>query len=1147
MEVNFAKIDFKKRPNFILKDMDLNIIANLSRVLNPTGVLSFTELSEIKFEYPKMDNGVKVEEYDLLTDMRVLEVQGYGQFIMRNCQVIDDGIIEKKSCTFYSLEYEFSMKPFAIEEGTYNFWNPLAPKGTVIQMILDAMPSWGLSKTHSFPADLIGKYRTFSVDNTTVYDFMKSDVQQKFGCIIDFDTYNREIIIRSAFQQLNPKPVYIGKTNLAKEIEANTRTDEMITALDVNGAEGVNIRSVNPLGTNRIYNLDYYLTTDYFSSDFISKWNAWKANYENYQQTYYDLVIERQMQMSRYQTETAALGTLNAEMQVLEKQRAVIIQAMANDSALQTDLDTINRQISEKQRDINDKSAVLSQIEDSIARLTNQLKAINTLTSFETFFNASEISTLNKYFRCGTLTDSSFVASNVNSYSTDTVTSSLSSAIFNLTDLTTLRKETHDSNITFYTLRGGKIQQSNDSFKINANIVNGTLQVNNDLSFVFSLYLSNGNLSGVEFPSGTLSMIGKISGISTPDSSTLQFRVNDATVFLTQAVTEYQRMSIEWELYEYGVKSLAKMATPTYSFKVSSINFLTLDEFIAFSKQFSLGEQLYLHIGDKTYHPIVVSVSIEFDNPEALEIDFGDEYHYNNGDMTYQDLVELGVSMGSSLDFNQFNYSNFVNSGAQTSVRRFMESAIDTMRNAILSGDHNEMTIDPTGLRMRKYDEETGDYDPRQVWATYNSIMFTSDNWQHAEIGIGEFVDKNLGSLFGIVAPAIVGTILAGTQLVIESEKQDGGVAVFKMDAEGASLHNASFNLYGATGGRIDLGADFGIVGGGDKNTLFVYNDKGQPIGVKTKKGDSVVKIADIDDDDETNASFWVDMFGDALFRGTVYATDGVFNGTVYAKDGEFSGDISGARGTFKGTVQAEDFLNANGESMMKNGKWDSNYLDLGNIILDGETGDISMTGNLNLSELSSITWNSKTAPVKYQYSVNGTSGWHTTMNASDMYRRDSLDGGVTWGSAYQFRGKDGKDGEDGSDADVTFNNILAALKKAAETEHSFITATELGAPNIYGANIYGAKVYSNNFTVKPEKAASSGSWNGGFTLCGYYGSEPYDMMQISYFEGDAPYVLFQSPAQAYARWNFPHTDFMGVVDFSKATVTGIDATAKFG
>ena len=49
---------------------------------------------------------------------------------------------------------------------------------------------------------------------------------------------------------------------------------------------------------------------------------------------------------------------------------------------------------------------------------------------------------------------------------------------------------------------------------------------------------------------------------------------------------------------------------------------------------------------------------------------------------------------------------------------------------------------------------------------------------------------------------------------------------------------------------------------------------------------------------------------------------------------------------------------------MMKNGKFDSKYLDLGGIVIDGETG------NINFTSVGSITWGSN-APVKYQFSTS--------------------------------------------------------------------------------------------------------------------------------------------------------------------------------
>lgn len=75
------------------------------------------------------------------------------------------------------------------------------------------------------------------------------------------------------------------------------------------------------------------------------------------------------------------------------------------------------------------------------------------------------------------------------------------------------------------------------------------------------------------------------------------------------------------------------------------------------------------------------------------------------------------------------------------------------------------------------------------------------------------------------------------------------------------------------------------------------------------------------------------------------------------------------------------------------------------------QQGNVSMSG--------AISWGSN-SPYQSQFSATGAAGsWHSPMAAEDKWRRDSYDGGTTWGDAYQFRGQDGEDGSDGSDADV--------------------------------------------------------------------------------------------------------------------------------
>ena len=141
--------------------------------------------------------------------------------------------------------------------------------------------------------------------------------------------------------------------------------------------------------------------------------------------------------------------------------------------------------------------------------------------------------------------------------------------------------------------------------------------------------------------------------------------------------------------------------------------FLALDDFVDFAKQFELGEKVYLHIDNNVLEPIAMSVSIDFDDLSDFEIQFSDNYRLNSKEFTLESILDQAISGSNSLDLNQYNYSNFVSSGAKTSVEQFMKSAIDAMKNNIMAGENNELVIDGTGLRCMKYDEASGTYSPK--------------------------------------------------------------------------------------------------------------------------------------------------------------------------------------------------------------------------------------------------------------------------------------------------------------------------------------------------------------------------------------------------------------------------------------------------
>lgn len=113
------------------------------------------------------------------------------------------------------------------------------------------------------------------------------------------------------------------------------------------------------------------------------------------------------------------------------------------------------------------------------------------------------------------------------------------------------------------------------------------------------------------------------------------------------------------------------------------------------------------------------------------------------------------------------------------------------------------------------------------------------------------------------------------------------------------------------------------------------------------------------------NGNFTVDE------EGNLYARRGTFAGTLSGAKGTFGGQLTAATGNFKGVVQAEDFLDKYGNSMMDlaKKKFTADYLDLYGITVtnkytgaitfkvDGASGQVTINGKVTMGAGSSINW----------------------------------------------------------------------------------------------------------------------------------------------------------------------------------------------
>lgn len=353
---------------------------------------------------------------------------------------------------------------------------------------------------------------------------------------------------------------------------------------------------------------------------------------------------------------------------------------------------------------------------------------------------------------------------------------------------------------------------------------------------------------------------------------------------------------------------------------------------------------------------------------------------------------------------------------------------------------------------------------------------------------------------------------IVGKNLTVSCPDVNGGVSKFQMDEMGFFQYNGRYYMAGdGDAGRIGMDSHWGIFGG--PKALFDVTDTGY---VKPSFVDDNGNMILDKDGFPKDTDFLLGMKGKHFFRGTIHAE----------------------AGKFKGVVQAEDFMLKSGDSMKSilsdKGKIMGDYIDARGINILDDDGDPVL-----YMDKTGIHWTPKYSPFKTQYSVSTNGPWHDKFDTNDEYRRDSVDGGTTWGPGIKYVAKDGLNGVNGSDATVNYNNILSALQKAASLSSAFMTVDALGAPSIYGGKIYGAEMFANKFNVFPLDEDGKADYSGSFNIHGHVihtgPEELFHMFQIKYNGGGvgSPFVEIGSPQGAIVR---P----FNIWDFSDATVRGI-------
>lgn len=332
--------------------------------------ISLNSYSTISFKYPFY--GANKKESNLYANIQSqmqIKMGQYGNFIITSCEEENNGAERYLSIAADSAEVQLCRRKINLLNGTYKFYDDVNPDDTLLGQITRYVPAWHVGYVS---ADLMSKYRTFDVPDSTLYDFLMNDVAQTYECIFRFNTIDRTINAYTVSDFTKTSDIFIGYESFLKSSKVEEISDEITTVMSCYGGDGVNIASVNPLGSVFLYDFSHFKSM--MSDSLRTAIDKWEQKIKQHRSSYSSLLAQIKDKKRMLIAAEADLKDAQTEKEAQEGvQSAKIAGGKVNDA----DYNAVVQKIKEAQAKIDACNQRIETLNGEIQALINQQKVIN--------------------------------------------------------------------------------------------------------------------------------------------------------------------------------------------------------------------------------------------------------------------------------------------------------------------------------------------------------------------------------------------------------------------------------------------------------------------------------------------------------------------------------------------------------------------------------------------------------------------------------------------------------------------------------------------------------------------------------------------------------------------------------------------------
>lgn len=419
MEIKFNAFGQYEIPTFVLCNPDTSRLYVLGDIYDRSMVLRFNALSELSFTAKSkttiISSGTEVEidtpYFSYLEYLRLIFVENVGYFMITGKEETNDGVSDILKITAQSIEVDLNFKRLGV------YKRDSIRIDTLMNEIMMYIPDWTLEYLNP---DISTLYRSFDVVDKTVYSFLTENLATTLQCIFSFDIYNRKLSVLSVAEATEQTDVVLSFDNLVENITIKSLTEELVTALNVYGGNGLEIRYSNPLGTSTIYNFTHYKDLKWMSGGLKNKITAWE-----------NLVVEQEPQYKVLSTQLmdaydylATQETLLKEAQINLAAKETLLVPYINNPGLIASSSVERNKYYSILGDINTLKDYISQytvtikgINDNIGDINSpsslsilgKMKAINKSLSFDEWNDNTLEKELSHFIRGNTFTNENLI------------------------------------------------------------------------------------------------------------------------------------------------------------------------------------------------------------------------------------------------------------------------------------------------------------------------------------------------------------------------------------------------------------------------------------------------------------------------------------------------------------------------------------------------------------------------------------------------------------------------------------------------------------------------------------------------------------------------------------------------------------------